>query len=122
MTILTPQTGSIQSFKIRTRPSASNSPFTVSLFLTDEETNVTQSITPISASYDSSDFLVVSASLYLTSSHFYKLQVLQFSGSTECAELYRGEIYATTQSATLLNSEPLLSYTDSSNDYIIYES
>jgi hypothetical protein len=123
MTILTPQTNATQSFQLRTRPYVSYSaPFTCSLVLVNEETNVSQSITPISAFYNSNDFLVISASLNLKPNNFFKFQVFQMSGSVQCTELYRGEILPTTESATVRNSEPLLSYIDSSNDYIIYES
>lgn len=122
MTILLPDTSAVQSFQIRTRPSASfSAPFSCSLLLTDEETNVSHSVTPISAVYNTNDFLIISASLYLTSSHFYTIQVFQESASIQCSELYRGELLPTTESATVRDSKPLLSFYDSSNDYIIYE-
>lgn len=122
MTILLPETSAVQNFQIRTRPSASfSAPFSCSLLIVDEDTNISYSITPLSAVYNTNDFLVVSASIYLTGSHFYTIQVFQESASVLCSELYRGELLPTTQSATVRDSKPLLSFYDSSNDYIIYE-
>ena len=42
------------------------------------------------------------------------------SGSVECNELYRGELLPTTSSATIVNSQPLFSYTGSNDTFIIY--
>jgi hypothetical protein len=82
----------------------------------------------VTASYDSNDFLNVTASpLFLTSSYLYNLVLHQMSGSlantaslVQCNELYRGELQATTQSALVNNSQPFYSYTGSKQDYIIY--
>ena len=66
---------------------------------------------------------MVTASMILTGSEWYAFEVIQLSGSTDCTSLYRGELFPTTESATVRNSEPMLSYTGSSsniNDYIIY--
>ena len=104
-------------------PSASLSNFKVKLFLTNEDTNKQTTITNVTASYNSYDFLMVTASMFLTGSDFYTVEVVQLSGSTDCTVLYRGELFPTTESATVRNSEPMLSYTGSSsnvNDYIIY--
>ena len=123
MIIVTPDTNTKQSFSIRTMPSASLSTFKVRLFLTNEDTNKTTSITNVTASYNSFDFLQVTASMFLTASEWYTMDVIQLSGSTDCTVLYRGELFPTTESATVRNSEPMLSYTGSSpniNDYIIY--
>jgi len=121
MTIITPDTGSLQYFRVRTMPSASLSSFRVRLALANEETNVPTSITNVTASYDAYDFLCVTASLNLKAENFYTLEVVQLSGSADCTVLYRGEILPTTMSATIRNSDPMLSYIDNSNDYIIYE-
>ena len=123
MIIVTPDTNATQSFSIRTMPSASFSSFKVRLSLTNEDTNKHTSITNVTASYNSFDFLQVTASMFLTGSEWYTMEVVQLSGSTDCTVLYRGELFPTTESATVRNSEPMLSYTGSSsniNDYIIY--
>jgi hypothetical protein len=123
MIVVTPDTNTKQSFSIRTMPSASLSSFKVRLFLTNEDTNKTTSITNVTASYNSFNFLQVTASMFLTASEWYTMDVIQLSGSTDCTVLYRGELFPTTESATVRNSEPMLSYTGSSpniNDYIIY--
>ena len=123
MIIVTPDTNAKQSFSIRTMPSASLSSFKVRLFLTNEDTNKQTSITNVTASYNSFNFLQVTASMFLTGSEWYTMDVIQLSGSTDCTVLYRGELFPTTESATVRNSEPMLSYTGSSpniNDYIIY--
>jgi hypothetical protein len=86
---------------------------------TNEESNVTGSTT-VTASYDSNDFLNVTASLYASASNFYKFTLVQMSGSVECNELYRGELYPTTASAYVLDSEPFSSYTTASNTFIIF--
>ena len=104
-------------------PSASLSSFKVKLFLTNEDTNKQTTITNVTASYNSFDFLMVTASMFLTASEWYTMDVIQLSGSSDCTVLYRGELFPTTESATVRNSEPMLSYTGSSaniNDYIIY--
>lgn len=123
MIIVTPDTNTKQSFSIRTMPSASLSSFKVKLFLTNEDTNKQTTITNVTASYNSFDFLMVTASMFLTASEWYTMDIVQLSGSTDCTVLYRGELFPTTESATVRNSEPMLSYTGSSsniNDYIIY--
>jgi hypothetical protein len=123
MIIVTPDTNTKQSFSIRTMPSASLSSFKVRLNLTNEDTNKVTSITNVTASYNNFEFLMVTASMFLTGSDFYTVEVVQLSGSTDCTVLYRGELFPTTESATVRNSEPMLSYTGSSsniNDYIIY--
>lgn len=123
MIIVTPDSNAAQSFSIRTMPSASLSSFKVRLFLTNEDTNKQTSITNVTASYNSFNFLQVTASMFLTGSEWYTMDVIQLSGSTDCTVLYRGELFPTTESATVRNSEPMLSYTGSSsniNDYIIY--
>ena len=123
MIIVTPDTNTTQSFSVRTMPSASLSSFNVRLFLTNEDTNKQTTITNVTASYNSFDFLMVTASMFLTASEWYTMDIVQLSGSTDCTVLYRGELFPTTESATVRNSEPMLSYTGSSsniNDYIIY--
>ena len=118
MNIVTPQS-SIVKFDVRTRPTASYSSFVVKMNWTNEESNVTGS-TIVTASYDSNDFLQVTASLYASASNFYKFTLVQMSGSVECNELYRGELFPTTASAYVLDSEPFSSYTTASNSFIIF--
>ena len=118
MNIVTPN-ANIVNFAVRTRPTQSYSPFVVKMKFTNEESNVTGSTT-VTASYDSNDFLNVTASLYASASNFYKFTLIQMSGSVECNELYRGELYPTTSSAYVLDSEPFSSYTTASNTFIIF--
>lgn len=128
MTILTPATTAIQGFQVRTRPSSSSSvvgPSTLDLYFVNEDTNQERHITPVSASYDEYGFLIVSASMFLTGSDFYTLRINQLSGSTACSELYRGLVFATNESPVVRNSDPLLSYTGSTesqalNEFIIW--
>jgi hypothetical protein len=118
MNIVIPQ-NNVVNFTVRTRPTQSYSPFRVRMNWTNEESNVTGS-TIVTASYDSNDFLNVTASLYASASNFYKFTLVQLSGSVECNELYRGELYPTTASAYVLDSEPFSSYTTASNSFIIF--
>ena len=119
MNIVTPDTSGSIFFSVRTRPTASYNPFRVRMNWTNEETNATGSQI-VTASYNSNDFLNVTASLYASSSQFYKFQLIQLSGSIECNEIYRGELLPTTQSATIRDSEPFFSYTGSNDVYILY--
>ncbi len=114
----TSSTGSIR-FAVRTRPTSSYATFVVKMNFVNEENNKTGSVIT-TASYNSNDFLNVTASLYASASNFYSFQLIQMSGSVECNELYRGEFLPTTQSATIVNSQPLFSYTGSDDTFIIY--
>ena len=120
MNIVTPDaTGSVR-FSVRTRPTQSYATFSVKLDWTNEENNVTGSQL-VTASYDSNDFLNVTASaLYASASNFFAIRLVQMSGSVECNELYRGELFPTTASAYVLDSEPFSSYTTASNTFIIF--
>ena len=120
MNTVTPNSSPIY-FKVRTRPTQSFSPFKVKMVWGNEESYISGS-TIVTASYDSNDFLCVTASLYASASNFYKFQLFQLSGSNniECNELYRGELFPTTQSAIVLDSEPFRSYTSASGDFIIF--
>lgn len=128
MTTLIPETSSLQSFSVRTRPAVSQSAITsasIQLHLANEETNQEIFLTPATASYDDYGFLNITAAIYLTGSDFYTLRINQLTGSAFCQELYRGELYGTDQSPVAFTSEPLQSYTGSSreqalNEYIIY--
>ena len=120
MNIVTPDTTGSINFSIRPRPTASYSPFRVKIEWQNEETYASGSQI-VTASYDSNGFLNVTASLYLSASNFYTIHLFQMSGSTQCQELYRGELYATTDSPYVLTSEPFISYTSASTDYIIYQ-
>ncbi len=122
MTTLIPNTTSSQSFKLLTRESSSQTPFSVKLELENEYTYVPQTITPASASYID-NWLVITGSFNLDSNNFYSIKVHQYVGGTFVKELYRGEIYATTASAIILDSKPMEGYVASAsvNEYIIYE-
>ena len=121
MTTLLPNTSAPQSYKLRIRETGSQVPFSVVIQLQDEFTYVSQSIIPTASMYD--DWLVITGSFYLSPNTFYQYIIQQKSGSTTIGELYRGEIYATTASATILNTEPMYGYVASSsvNQYIVYE-
>ena len=119
MNIVTPDTTGSINFSVRPRPTASYSPFSVRMVYQNEETYVSGSQI-VTASYDSNDFLNVTASLYLSASQFYTIHLFQMSGAVQCQELYRGELYPTTDSPYVLTSEPFISYTSASTDYIIY--
>lgn len=128
MTILLPETGSLQSFKVRTRPAVSQSAVTsasIQLHLVNEETNQEIYLTPATASYDDFGFLNITAAIYLTGSDFYTIRINQLTGSAVCTELYRGELYGTDANPVEFTSDPLQSYTGSNreqilNEYIIY--
>lgn len=121
MNIVTPNPPGQIKFKIRTRPTQSFVPFKVRMNWTNEESLVSGSVL-VTASYDAQDFLNVTASLYTSASNFYRFQLFQLSGSgnVECVELYRGELYPTSESPYEHTSEPFYSYTGSFNDFIIY--
>ena len=119
MNIVTPNTGSIQ-FAIRTRPTSSCTPFKIKINWTNEESNVTGSMSNITASYNSNDFLNITASFYGSGSNFYAINIYQLSGSSSINELYRGELLPTTESPTVRNSDPFYSWTGSNDTYIIY--
>ena len=120
MNIVTPDTTGSINFSVRPRPTASYSPFSVKMEWQNEESYASGSQI-VTASYDSNDFLNVTASaLYASASNFFAIHLFQMSGSVECNELYRGELYPTTQSAIIRNSEPLYSYTGSNDQYIIF--
>jgi hypothetical protein len=114
----TSATGSVR-FSVRTRPTSSLGTFVVRMNYINEENQKSGSVT-VTASYSSTDFLNVTASLYASASNFYSFQLIQMSGSVECNELYRGELLPTTSSATIVNSQPLFSYTGSNDTFIIY--
>lgn len=112
------------SFSTRTRPTQSYDPLIVKMDWTNADSYQSGSLF-VTASYNSNDFLNVTASLYLTASYLYSFVLYQMSGSTtasavQCNELYRGELQATTQSALVNNSVPFYSYTGSRQDYIIF--
>ena len=120
-----PATSSIW-FSTRTRPTQSYDPLVVVMNWVNADSLQSGNMV-VTASYDSNDFLNVTASLYMTASYLYNLTLYQMSGSltntaslVQCNELYRGEMQATTQSALVNNSDPFYSYTGSTQEYIIY--
>jgi hypothetical protein len=127
---LLPNTASIQGFRVRTRPAVSQSTVdaaSLSLELYNEDrSKPCNSYTASTAFYDSYGFLVVSASLFLTGSEFYNLQINQVDNTgSVIAYLYRGEILPSNIQPTVRNSEPLYSYVSDipairNNEYIIY--
>jgi len=121
LTTLLPNTITPQSYKLRIRETGSQTPFSIVIQLQDEFTYVSQSIIPTASMAD--DWLVITGSFNLSPNTFYQYVIQQKSGSTTIGELYRGEIYATTASATILNTEPMYGYVASSsvNQYIVYE-
>ena len=128
MIVLTPDTTALQGFEVRTRPAASASAITtasIDLYIVNEDTNQETHITPYFVEYNEYGFLTVSASVYLSGSDFYTLRINQMTGSSVCQELMRSLIFATNESPVVRQSEPLQSYTGSSeaqrlNEYIIW--
>ena len=128
MIVLTPATASLQGFQVRTRPAVSAStitPASIDLYFVNEDTNQELHITPYYVNYDQFDFLTVSASMFLTGSDFYTLRINQMTGSSICQELMRSLVFATNESPVIRQSEPLASYTGSTeaqklNEYIIW--
>ena len=118
MIVIQPITSS-QSFAIRVRETSSVSPISYKIVLVNEDTNVSSSIIP-TASFNSADFLTVTASFNLTNDAFYYMQLFQMSGSTEIQELYSGEILYSNASAYTASTPDYTVYTGSNNDYIIY--
>ena len=117
-----PETSSIY-FSALTRPTQSYNPFVVRMDWVNADSLKSGNMI-VTASYDSNDFLNVTASLYMTASYLYNLTLYQMSGSgtssVVCNELYRGEMQATTQSALVNNSDPFFSYTGSATEFIIF--
>lgn len=128
MIVLTPATASLQGFKARTRPAVSASMITtasIDLYFVNEDTNQETHITPYFVQYDEYGFLTVSASMFLTGSDFYTLRINQMTGSSVCQELMRSLVFPTNESPVIRQTEPLQSYTGSSdaqrlNEYIIW--
>ena len=126
MTELLPNTTGSQYFRVRTMPTASTgATLDLRLNLLNEDKNKRQTVSGsfLSFHYDSYDFLCVTASFVpvLTANMFYNIEIEQWSGSVLCQTIYRGELLPTTQSATVRDSVPMFSYTDTDNQYIIYE-
>ena len=118
MIVIQPVTSS-QSFAIRVRETSSVSPISYKIKLVSEDTNVSSSIIP-TASFNSNDFLTVTASFNLTNDGFYYMQLFQMSGSTEIQELYSGEMLYSSASAYTASTPDFITYTGSNNEYIIY--
>jgi len=126
---LLPDTASIQGFRVRTRPAVSQSLVDASqiqlVLYNEDRSKPCNAYTASTAFYDDYGFLVVSASLYLTGSEFYNLQINQVYSGSVCGYLYRGEILPSLIQPTVRNSDPLYSYisdveTVKDNQYIIY--
>jgi len=93
-------TGSIPTFKVRTAQTASYNTFAVKLELTNEDTITSQTVTNVTASYDSNDYLNIRASASLDYNSPYAIKILQYTGSLT-NQLYLGEIMRTTASSTV---------------------
>lgn len=121
MNIVTPNPPGQIKFQVKTRPTQDFTPLAVRMYWTNQESYQTGS-TIVTASYNTNDFLNVTASLYTSASNFFSFTLYQLSGSgnVDCTELYRGELYPTSQSAYQIDSVPFFSYTGSNNEYIIF--
>ena len=107
-------------FSVRTRP-ALPGPFDVRLQLRNAETEVTRSITDVTASYDYNDFLNITCDLsWLPHEQMYSIEIIQLSASLDCNTLYWGGLIQTERSASVRDSIPMESYTSSSDYYIMY--
>ena len=120
MTTLLPNTTALQSFKLRVRETGSQTPFSVIVELDNEFTYVSASYSVTSSFTD--DWLYITGSFPLAQNQFYSINANQYVGGTFVKELYRGEIYATTASAIILDTEPMFGYVASAsvNEYITY--
>lgn len=127
MTELIPNYTGSQYFRVRTMPTASTgAALELRLNLLNEDKNKRQTVSGsavLDYHYDSYDFLCVTASFIpaLAPNMFYNIEIEQWSSSSFCQTIYRGELLPTTQSATVRSSEPMFSYIDTDNQYIIYE-
>lgn len=122
MTILQPNYSGSQLMRFRTKPIDGGIPLTCSLVVGSAETWVAQTVTCSVAEYDYNDFLNISASINAPYNSNYTIEVFQVSASNNTyRKLYQGGILFTTQSTTVIDSEPFVSYTGSKTEYIIYE-
>jgi hypothetical protein len=113
-------TQSYQYFKVRTAPQGCSGYFNARLQVTNAETLRTASYEPTTLFYDNFGFLNVEAQMELTHDTWYKLEIVQLSGSEDCNTIYRGELYYTSGSPVSTDSKPFKSYDELQNEYIIW--
>lgn len=114
-------TGS-QLLSIRIRPiDTTLIPLTCSIHYGISDTWLAGTLTASVTDFDSNDFLNLSASLYQKENIVAGYEVYQVSGSNlKHNLLYRGNIEFLNESTINRTSEPFISYTGSSTEYIIY--
>ena len=113
-------TQSYQFFKVRTAPQGCSGPFNARLNVTDAESLTAQSYDPTTLYYDSFGFLNVEAQMNLKHDTYYKIEIIQLSGSEDCNTIYRGELYYTSGSATSFDAKPFKSYDQIETNYTIW--
>jgi hypothetical protein len=87
--------------------------------IVSEDSLITHSIIP-TASWNSNQFLEITASFPLTDTEFYWLRLYQMSGSTQVKQLYAGELLYSTTSPYTASTPDFITYTGSNTEYIIY--
>jgi hypothetical protein len=122
MIVFSEPSQSYQYFRVRTAPQGCSAPFDARLLVTDAETNQSASYAPTTLFYDNYGFLNVEAQMILTQDTYYKLEIIQLSGSADCNTIYRGELYYTSASSTSFDAKPFKSYENTPNDYTIWRS
>lgn len=122
MTKWIPNTTGSQLMRVRIRPlDESVLPLTCSISYGVGDTWVTGTMSCSVATYDSNDFLNVSASLLQPNNTSVRVEVYQVSGSNnQYKKLYQGNISFLSESVNTRTSEPFTSYTSSVTEYIIF--
>jgi hypothetical protein len=121
MLIIQPNTTGSQLLKLKVRETSSLGPITCSISYGSSDRWTYGNTTCSVAEFDSNDFLNLSTSIDIPYDEVYSFQIYQVSSSNlQYKELFRGELMATTESVTVRKSEPFVSYTGSSTNYIIF--
>ena len=112
-------TGS-QLLQMRIKPIDGALPLSCSLEI-GWDTWINQTVSCSVSEYDYNDFLNISASIYGTYNTNARMEVYQVSASNlRYRKLYQGNLLFTTESVTVRDSEPFISYTGSVTEYIIF--
>ena len=121
MHVLQPFYTGSQLLKMRIKPIDGALPLSCSLEIGYAESWITETVSCSVSEYDYNDFLNISASIYSEYNTNATMEVYQISGSNlTYRKLYQGALLFTTESTTVRDSEPFVSYTGSTTQYIIY--
>ena len=110
---------SSQSFQILVRETSSVAWTNYKMDIVSEDSLITHSIIP-TASWNSNQFLEITASFPLVDTEFYWLRLYQMSGSLQVKQLYAGELLYSNISAYTASTPDFITYTGSVTEYIIY--